>query len=279
MTTSSSTLFDAYYYAHGCGQPYARTDDWLNAFDRMAQRVEQDIEPKTVLDAGCAMGFLVEVLRQRGIEAHGIDISEYAIGQVDPSVKPYCRIGSLTEPFQQRYDLIVCIEVLEHMERSDVEQAIENFAYYTDDVLFSSTPLDYKEATHFSVYPPEHWAELFARQGFYRDVDFDASFITPWAVRFRRRSDPTLKIARDYERKFWLLWKENQDLRALTLEMRETIAAQEKQAQEWQTGSATQHQQLEEQVVALRNLVQQYEQGRFMRFMHRVHQLRRRLGI
>jgi len=26
------------------------------------------------------------------------------------------------------------------------------------------------------------------RHGFCRDVDFDASFITPWAVRFRKRA-------------------------------------------------------------------------------------------
>jgi hypothetical protein len=32
---------------------------------------------------------------------------------------------------------------------------------------------------------------------------------------------------RDYERKYWLLWKENTDLRELTLEMREELAGGE----------------------------------------------------
>lgn len=28
-------------------------------------------------------------------------------------------------------------------------------------------------ASHINVQPPEYWAQLFARQGFFRDVDFD----------------------------------------------------------------------------------------------------------
>jgi hypothetical protein len=203
----------------------------LNVFDTFAARIVQDIRPATVLDAGCAMGFLVEALRQRGVECWGVDVSEFAIQSVHPDVRPYCRVGSVVEPFDRRYDLIVCIEVLEHMPARDSERAIENFCYHTGDVLFSSTPLDYKEATHFNVQPPEYWAEQFARQGFFRDVDFDASFITPWAVRFRRRSDPVSRLVRDYERRHWLLWKENTDLRQLAVEMRDRLASAEREAQ------------------------------------------------
>ena len=46
------------------------------------------------------MGFLVEALRKRGVDASGIDISDYAISQVDESVAAYCSVASLTEPLQ-----------------------------------------------------------------------------------------------------------------------------------------------------------------------------------
>lgn len=226
-TGAAAQHFDSYYYRHGCGRPYQRNAEWLASFGAIAERIAGAIQPRTVLDAGCAMGFLVETLRDRGVEAFGVDLSEYAIGQVAPNIQPYCWVGSIADPFPQRYDLIVSIEVLEHMPRAAAEQAIANFCAHTDDVLFSSSPLDYREATHFNVQQPEVWAELFARQGFYRDVDFDASFITPWAVRFRRSAEPIHRIARDYERRFWLLWKENTDLRSLTIEMRDQLAAQE----------------------------------------------------
>lgn len=105
----------------------------------------------------------------------------------------------------------------------DARAALENICRHTDDVLFSSTPYDYEEATHFNVMPPERWAELFALQGFYRDVDFDASFLTPWAARYRRKNEPLHRLVLDYERKFSQLWKENVDLRKLTGEMRQEL--------------------------------------------------------
>jgi len=220
-------VYDECYFRHSCGRPYARTPEWLEFFARIAERIVCEINPHTVMDAGCAMGFLVEGLRARGVEAFGIDISDYAILQVREDLRPYCRAGSVVEPLLRRYDLIVCIEVLEHLRGPDGEQAIENFCAASDDILFSSTPLDYREATHFNVQPPEHWADQFARHGFVHDVDFDASFINPWAVRFRRNREPWHRVLRDYERRFWWLLKENQDLRSLAVEMREQLAAAE----------------------------------------------------
>jgi hypothetical protein len=220
-----SAMFDAYYFATGCGRPYQRDAEWLRFFGDIAGRVASDIQPKTVLDAGCAWGFLVEALREREVEAYGIDISDYAIQNVHPEIQPYCWVGSVAEPFPQKYDLIVCIEVLEHLSQAQAEGAVINICRHSEDILFSSTPFDYKEATHFNVQPPEYWAELFARQGFFRDVDFDASFITPWAVRFRQKSEPLARMVRDYERRYFLLSKENADLRSLTVEMRAEISA------------------------------------------------------
>ncbi|MDM8527949.1 glycosyltransferase [Anaerolineales bacterium HSG24] len=211
-------LYDAHYFATGCGLPYQRDEHWLNFFDGIAKSIIKEIEPQTVLDAGCAMGFLVENLRKQNVEAYGVDISEYAIENVHPDIAPYCRVGSVADPLPQRYDLIVSIEVLEHMPKAEAEQAVANFCQHADDILFSSTPFDYKEETHFNVQPLEYWAEQFARHGFFRDVDFDASFITNWAVRFRSQQEPPHRIVRDYERRFWLLWKENTDLRDLAQE-------------------------------------------------------------
>ncbi len=60
-------LYDAYYYATGCGQPYERNESWLRFFGGIADRIVSEIGPATVLDAGCALGFLVETLRERGV--------------------------------------------------------------------------------------------------------------------------------------------------------------------------------------------------------------------
>jgi hypothetical protein len=273
MTASISNLFDAHYYATGCGMPYRRDDAWLAFFAGVATQITTGIAPKTVLDAGCAIGLLVEQLRAQGVDAEGVDISEYAIAQAHPSVQPYVRIGSVAQPFGKRYDLIVCIEVVEHMPAAEAEAAIANLCAHTDDLLFSSSPLDYKEATHFSVRPVEHWAELFARQGFYRDIDFDARFLTPWAARFRRRSEPVPRLVRDYERRQWELTRENSDLRQLALEQRAQLAAAARAVESAQAQSAylaeleTQIMAKNAQITRLEDLVRRIENGRLMRIL------------
>ncbi len=228
---SMAKPYDAFYYAHSCGRPYQRDEVWLNFFASVAERIVSDIRPTTVLDAGCAMGFLVEALRDRGVDAVGVDISEYAIQQVRPDIHPSCWVGSLLDPLPQKYDLIVCIEVLEHLSPSEAEQVIENFCQHTDDVLFSSTPFDYKEVTHCNVQPPDYWAELFARRSFFRDVEFDASFLSHWAVRFRRTREPIARVVAAYERRLWRLEQDNRARRELALEQRSALAEQDQQVQ------------------------------------------------
>jgi hypothetical protein len=217
----ASALFNAYYYAHDCGEPYCRNDIWLKQFDSVAERICLDIQPTTVLDAGCALGLLVEVLRKRDVQAWGIDISEFAIENVHPDIRQYCRVGSITEPFEHpHYDLIVSIEVLEHLPKEDADKAIANLCQHTDDILFSSTPFDYDEATHFNVQPTEYWAERFARHGFFRDMDFDASFITTWAIRFRRQKMSHSGLAWNYERHLMPLLNGNIVLRKQVIKNR-----------------------------------------------------------
>ena len=206
-------MYDAFYFQNGCGLPYERSEYWTRAFARMADQIVAGIGPGSVLDAGCAMGFLVEALRDRGVEAYGCDISEYALSQARADIRPFCWQASVLDPLPRRYDLIVCIEVLEHLPPADAPQAVANFCEHADEVLFSSTPSDFRETSHVNVRPVEYWAELFARHNFFRDVDFDATFILPWSARFRRMNEPVASITRNYERKFWWMQNQNHELR------------------------------------------------------------------
>jgi 2-polyprenyl-3-methyl-5-hydroxy-6-metoxy-1,4-benzoquinol methylase len=110
----------------------------LEFFGYIAERIVSDIGPASVLDVGCA-GILVESLRDRGVDAYGIDVSHYALENVRQDVKPYCANASVTEPLPRKYDLITCIETLEHLHQADAEQAVANLCVHTDDVIFSAT--------------------------------------------------------------------------------------------------------------------------------------------
>jgi SAM-dependent methyltransferase len=210
-----SIEYDAAYFSSFGGLPYSREEPyWLWFFGQIADRIVQDFAPRTVLDAGCAMGFLVEALRDRGVEAFGFDISEYALSQVRKDIAPFTWQASAVDPLASDYDVIVCIEVLEHLPANDIEPAIDNFCGHTKEVLFSSTPDDFREPTHFNVRPTSYWVGAFARRGFLPDVGYDGSFITQWTRRFQLQKEPIWRTLESYERTVGLLENEAQELRA-----------------------------------------------------------------
>ena len=192
--TSQSELYGEEYYRTGCtrgdGPPYRKGEPtWEAFFGRVADEIVLSLEPKTVFDAGCAIGFLVEALWDRGVTAHGRDISEFAISQVRPDVKQYCEVGSVIDPIDGRYDLITCIEILEHLPESEGIAAIDAFTEASDQILFSSSPDDFDEPTHVNVRPPIYWSRLFAHRSFRPVMRYDASFIAPHAILFARSEE------------------------------------------------------------------------------------------
>jgi hypothetical protein len=213
------TTFGPYYFAHDCGRPYERSEHWLDFFGNVAEHIVSDLRPSTVLDAGCAIGLLVEQLRNRGVEAYGVDISDYALSQVPDQVREHCWRGSLVEPLPRRYDLITCIEVVEHMPAPVSSRALANLCASTDRILLSSSPRDHGEPTHVNVHPPEHWTALLAHHGLVRDLEYDASFITPWAALYVRGDTSPQALARFYDRSWLRLRTEARETRAKLLEL------------------------------------------------------------
>lgn len=199
-----SKFYDGDYYAASCGLPYRRDEKhWVDFFSNVAGKVVETLEPETVLDVGCAIGMFVEALRNQGVDAQGIDISRWAIDQVPPELRPFCRVGSITDELDGHFDLITCFEVLEHLPPSLAAESVSNLCRHADTILFSSTPDDFDEPTHLNVEAGGYWARLFHRQGFLRDVDFDASFLIPHAILFRRRQVDVETLIADYERGLW----------------------------------------------------------------------------
>ncbi len=211
MGSHENEYYNQDYYQSHCGEEYERGNGWEEVFARHAQRIKREIQPQSVLDVGCAKGFLVEALRDQGIEAFGIDLSEYAVSSVREDIRPFCKVRSVLQPIGQRYDLLTCIEVLEHLEQEETALAIQHLCEASDDILFSSTPFDYAEESHVSVHTPAYWAQQFAYQGFYHDVQYDCSYISVQAMRFRRVQKSSTELIWDYENE---LFQKHQELLA-----------------------------------------------------------------
>jgi SAM-dependent methyltransferase len=218
--------YGAGYYRNywGGGGPYERNERWLAFFGDVADGIIRDLHPASVLDAGCALGFLVEALHKRGVDAWGIDVSEYAISEADATVRDRCSVGSLTEPLPRRYDLITCIEVVEHIPAAEADKAIANLCAATDRILLSTTPQDYGEPTHLNVQQPESWSAALAQQGFFRDLDRDFSYLSPWAALYTRREEPVAETVRRYDRAWWRLRQEATEVRASLLSVQDRLS-------------------------------------------------------
>jgi SAM-dependent methyltransferase len=204
-------FYDQFYYdTYAFGEKYeAANPHWRQHFARIADVIVAELAPTSVFDLGCGPGLLVQALRRRGVEAFGADISEYAIAHVPKDVREFCSVASITEPLDHSYDLIVCIEVIEHVPRQFADDAVANMARYGQRVLFSSSPDDFKDPSHTNVRPIEYWIGLFARSGMFRDLEFDAGFVTPQAILFTPASSP-IEVIRMYERH---LFRTTQELR------------------------------------------------------------------
>lgn len=182
-----AVLYDEAYYRSHCGpRPYERSERWTTFFADVADAIVRAAQPASVIDVGCAFGFLVEALWDRNVRAEGFDVSPYAIENVRADVRAFCRVGSILDPPAGRYDLAACLEVLEHVPAAETGPAIRNLTALADAIAFSSTPSDFDEPTHVNVRPVLVWLEKFAEAGFAPDPRADVSRIAPHAMLLRK---------------------------------------------------------------------------------------------
>lgn len=192
------------YHISGQTVSYEKLDELKDFFSRVAEQIVNDYHPQTVLDVGCAMGYLVAALRDKGVQAYGIDISEYAIERVRSDIQPYCKVCSALSPFPvdfpKKYDMVVSVEVAEHLPEEDAVPFVQSLCGYSDLILFSSTPDDTSEKTHINVHTPEYWAKRFADFGFYHSLNKDCRFLSRQAMLFEKADLKNPEIVEKYEK-------------------------------------------------------------------------------
>lgn len=194
MAEYDASVYDENYYKSHCGTPYDRLYNdgaWLKFFQGVAEQIVASYRPHRFLDVGCAKGFLVEAMRDLGVAAEGIDISQAALDEVREDIRPFCRRGSSDDKslYIGRYDVIACIEVVEHLSPEMGIETIRLMCLHADVVLFSSSPSDLTEKTHINVQPLTYWADVFAQCGFALatgDV-WASQKLAPHAVVFKNR--------------------------------------------------------------------------------------------
>jgi O-antigen biosynthesis protein len=192
-----------YYLNMVPGMPYDRSANngyWLRFFNTVADKLTNYLQPKAILDVGCAKGFLLEAFYNRGVSVSGFDCSKFAVSCIREDLKPFAFVSSATnlEVFQKchdRYDLITCIEVVEHMPQDEALCAIKNMCLSANSIFFSSTSDDFSEPTHLTVLPRINWLKIFLEYNFIPDYDFSMPEI-PHSILLRKIDNERKEISK-----------------------------------------------------------------------------------
>lgn len=143
----------------------------------IAKAAQGVFQAQRVLDVGCAKGFAVEALRKIGLDARGVDFSEYAISRASKSVADYVTVGNvLALDFPpDAFDLVLCFETLEHLSKENVEQAASELHRVTSDKVWITTP-----ALGVNDYgPPPAWPQGKIQEPFVPLYESDQDFPDP----------------------------------------------------------------------------------------------------
>lgn len=137
-------------------------------YDFRAWYITRFLKPDSLLDVGCGTGLIVSKLREKGVEAYGVDISKAAISRVPPKFRRYCSVGDIRNlKFKSKsFDVVSCIDVLEHIEKSDLGRAIKECARVAKRAIyFDITSLEdilfiYSDKTHVSKLFSWQWHRI-----------------------------------------------------------------------------------------------------------------------
>jgi len=175
-----SRIYDRNYYENGIA---TKKSDYTNYswirlgqyFNKTAKHITDKFNPKTALDVGCAKGFLVKALVDLGIDAYGIDPSEYAVSEAPPDVKDKLTLGvaqSLPYP-DNKFDVVTCFDVLEHIPETDVPKVLSEMLRVTKDWLvlrLVTREIDREidddvDASHKTLHGKDWWHERIEKAG------------------------------------------------------------------------------------------------------------------
>jgi len=158
---------------------------YLNTFKMRSKLIDTyQNNPGRILDVGCAAGFFLKVMKDKGWETHGIEVSEAVATHARSELNlPNIHIGdaSLLENFEKNsFDVITFWDVVEHLE--DPRQALSQARMLLKDqgVLIVETQnvesifakimganwQHYKHEEHLYHFSPETIRRLLSEAGF-----------------------------------------------------------------------------------------------------------------
>ena len=131
------------------------------------------ISPRSVIDVGCGTGTWLSVFSSKGVtDFLGVDAESVPMGLLEIPVSRYVTFDlSIPFSYARRFDLVVSLEVAEHLPSQIAHSFVESLVRLGPAVLFSAAIPGQGGTCHINEQWPTYWSELFARHS-YVPVDF-----------------------------------------------------------------------------------------------------------
>ncbi len=179
-------FYDRDYFEARTRQSVPHTHDIIYPLaERTAKFLCRRLDPRRVLDIGCAKGFLVQAFRAQGVPSvFGTDISFYAVSSGGAEVRGRLMVADVQAgiPLQSAScDLITALDLFEHL--PDPEPALceisrvlrsDGEAYLK--ICHPRHPNVHRDPSHVNVQPLGYWRRAFRRAGFEWERLYEAEF-------------------------------------------------------------------------------------------------------
>ncbi len=140
MPPSEQTIVGNVYDKYGTRNPVARL--LMRGFLASVSELYASVAPRRVLEVGCGEGRLAHHLVTEARRPEVFDACDLALGKIAEGLDPLIRFREASVydlPFPDRsYDLVVCCEVLEHLD--DPARGLREIARVTRRFALLSTP-------------------------------------------------------------------------------------------------------------------------------------------
>jgi len=142
------------------------------------------LDPKSVIDAGCAVGDLIKEFDKRKIMCYGIEGTDNVVPYLlVPKDKVFIKDLRLPLNLGLSFDLAICLEVAEHIDEECADQFVENLTNLSKRVLISAAPPGQGGHGHVNCQPYTYWVFKFVNRGFINGQSIQdrvKNLLKPW---------------------------------------------------------------------------------------------------